>query len=87
VTRSFDLIKHGTDLVIGLTRYSAPQIARFDSKDWRGSCNATLGQCGPQVLVHNRLESLARPPGFGLKPRRDVVIEGKCSAHIKMLST
>lgn len=81
----FNLFEYFCNVVVVATRRQT-KWARFHFESARRLRFSSLRQAKPEQVVHNNLEGLAAAPDLLVEKDRDILINGKCGAHITMLA-
>jgi hypothetical protein len=82
---AFGIAQQGADVVVAAPGQGSAEIHRSNREGRRDPVRSLLRERRTQVLIDQRLERQAAAPRFGLQPGGDVIVQGQCRAHIKML--
>ena len=85
--RAFDALKELADVIGGETWPKAAEVPGFHSEGFPRARAGRLDQPAPEGLVDDLAEGASGSPSHGNQLGGDVVVEGECGAHIKMLVT
>ena len=83
--RSFQFFQYGGDVVIVAALWQT-KWARLHLEFARWLRPTRLNQAETEKVVDNCLERLATASYFLLQKHSNVIVDGKCRSHIKMLS-
>ena len=83
---AFGIVQQGGDVVVAAPGHRPAEVHRRNREGWRGPACSPLRERCTQVLIDQRLERQAAAPRFGLQPGGDVIVQGQCGSHTKMLS-